>query len=421
MNIKHIFLIAAVAAMAACTSETATDVIFSTEKFKLTETSISLTKEAATRTLVVESNCDWDFTVKKTDEWPNLTIQKSADGLTIQTEANNTRSTHHATITLTTKGGISRTVDVSQAQGDVLLETQGGTNKTLTFLYSGGKQEFTVTSNTTWTITGKADWFTLSKDSGTGSDKVEVTASEIQTDVARDATLVVSGENGAKTDYIIIQQQGKEVILSVSPTKLNYTATGGTKELMITCNAEWTATANDDWVMLSEHSGSQNKTITVTLKENKTTEPLTSSVTFSAGSKTSETVDITQAAAELPAVTSISIVEGSVNKHEATIVFSCRSQFPFSAAGLCISTTNQQPTTGDTVIEATLKDITTDDSGYYVAEGVTVNLDGLQSLTTYHVRAYVNNEIGTAYSQKVSFTTQGGLPSEDDNQMPNPQ
>lgn len=44
-------------------------------------------------------------------------------------------------------------------------------------------------------------------------------------------------------------------------------------------------------------------------------------------------------------------------------------------------------------------------SGHFVA-----SLDGLQSGTTYHVRAYAENSVGIAYGQEVTFTTQSGVP-----------
>ena len=50
-----------------------------------------------------------------------------------------------------------------------------------------------------------------------------------------------------------------------------------------------------------------------------------------------------------------------------------------------------------------------------------LSITGLSSRTTYYVRAYAVSTVGTAYSQQaVTFTTQGGLPDEGDNQMPNP-
>ena len=410
MTYKKIFLFAAVSLMlAACSSEDATGVIFSSEKYKLDETSISLTKDAASRTLIIESNCDWDFKVEgKSDNWNDLNIQKSSGGLTIQTDANTSRLTRQATIVLTTKGGITRTVSLSQAQGDVQLETKGGDNKTLTFLYGGGKQEVTVTSKTSWQITGAADWLTLDKQNGTGTDKVVVTVNEIQTDVARNATLVVSAESGTKTDYIIVQQQGKAIELSVSPQSLTFAATGGSKEIQVVCNADWTATASDEWVQLSAVSGTQSKSISITIPECKQQTQRSATITITSGSNKRETVNITQEAAVPPVIGTLTLVSGSVGRHEATLSFSVASAFPITSCGLCYSETNTVPTLSDTRLPTS-------------STATSVLLSGLEAGATYHVRAYATSDIGTTYSENVvTITTSGSEPGSDDNPFPNP-
>lgn len=69
-----------------------------------------------------------------------------------------------------------------------------------------------------------------------------------------------------------------------------------------------------------------------------------------------------------------------------------------TARGVCWSL-NANPSISD------LK--TSDGSG----EGqFTSNLSGLSAGSTYHVRAYATNSVGTAYGADLSFTTLGGAP-----------
>ncbi len=410
MNKKlHLIIyIAFVWLLAGCESEEVKGVMPMADMLRVGETSLDLTKDAASRTITVTSNCDWDFAVEKTANWGDLTIQKADAGLTMQTEANVGRESRQATLTISTKSGITRTVRISQTQGEVQLETQGGDNKTLTYLYSGGKQEFTITSNTTWEITGMADWLSLDKQNGTGTSKVEVTVGEIQTDVARNATLVVSAENGAKTDYIIVQQQGKAIELSVSPQALTFAATGESKQIQITCNADWTVVTADELVQLSDVSGSQSKAVTVTLPENRQPTARSSSVTIASGSNRRETVTLTQAAATPPVVGTLSLVANSVGRHEATLSFSVTSAFPVTECGLCYSEANSEPTVNDIVQLAD-------------SETLSVMLTGLEAGVTYYIRAYATSDIGTTYSDNVvTVTTLGSEPGEDDNPKPNP-
>lgn len=70
--------------------------------------------------------------------------------------------------------------------------------------------------------------------------------------------------------------------------------------------------------------------------------------------------------------------------------------------GICYSQTNQTPTVSDTKVTATLISY----SYSFVA-----NLTGLTANTTYYVRAYANNQFGTAYGATVKFTTSATLSS----------
>ncbi|MCR4857461.1 MAG: hypothetical protein K5890_04620 [Bacteroidales bacterium] len=69
---------------------------------------------------------------------------------------------------------------------------------------------------------------------------------------------------------------------------------------------------------------------------------------------------------------------------------------PVTECGVCYSTSTN-PTTQDDHVSATR-----DANGNF-----TVNLTGLQPNTTYHVRAYATNAIGTSYGTDFTFTTRG--------------
>jgi len=68
-----------------------------------------------------------------------------------------------------------------------------------------------------------------------------------------------------------------------------------------------------------------------------------------------------------------------------------------TARGICYATT-QNPTTANTVVNS--------GSG---TGTFTSNLSGLTLGTTYYVRAFATNSVGTAYGNQISFTTTGGV------------
>lgn len=72
-------------------------------------------------------------------------------------------------------------------------------------------------------------------------------------------------------------------------------------------------------------------------------------------------------------------------------------------AGVCYSSTNQTPTTTNSLTVDTLK---ADVAG---TQMFTSNISGLAPSTTYYLRAYATNSAGTAYGSVIKFTTSATL------------
>lgn len=75
--------------------------------------------------------------------------------------------------------------------------------------------------------------------------------------------------------------------------------------------------------------------------------------------------------------------------------------------GVCYSETKNTPTVEDTKTSGTLE------SG-----SVKGNISGLKQNTTYYVRAYATNILGTNYSEVKEFKTTKNIPGSDDNIPP---
>lgn len=369
------------------------------------------------KSLEVTADCHW--TVSVSNAWEGLTVTPlegdNTQLLTITTPGNSTRNDRQAVMTITSKGGISRSVSLTQVMGEVQLTVHGavhGQNSdSLVFLSTGGMQEFTIESNTTWSISGRPDWMkALTPEQGEGTSRVQVEVPEIQTDQDQTATLVVSAENGAKTGSIVILQRGKVIELTVNPQAVTATATDTEKTFAVVCNADWTATVADDWLTLSPISATQtDRELRVSFEPNHEQRERSTTITISAGTRKSLIVSFTQQAATLPVITSLQAA--SVERREATFIVGYESQFPVTEYGLCYSQTNSQPTQSDAVVSA---------QGGKQSEATTLTLTGLESGSTYHVRAYARSVVGLVYSDAVTISTAGSVPGEDDNPMPNP-
>lgn len=76
----------------------------------------------------------------------------------------------------------------------------------LSFVYSGGSDSFSISSNVSWTVTSSAAWCTVSPSSGSNDGTVTVKASENTTTADRSATITVTG--GGITKTISVTQGG---------------------------------------------------------------------------------------------------------------------------------------------------------------------------------------------------------------------
>lgn len=418
MSYRHIIIYIGVVLLAAsCVEEKDERAIPRAEWLEVVGQVAFLSSETE-KTLDVTADCHW--TVSVSDAWQGLTVTPlegdNAQQLTISTPVNNTRSDRKTTLTITTKGGISRNVSLTQVMGEVQLTVHGAVHgqngDSLVFLSTGGVQEFTIESNTTWTITGKPDWMkSLSPEQGTGTSRVQVELPEIQTDQEQKATLVVSAENGIKTGSIVVVQRGKVIDLTVNPTAVTASATETEKTLAVLCNAEWTATVADDWLTLNPVSGTMNdRELRLSFSPNYEQRQRQTTVTVSAGSNRTVPISFVQQAATLPAITSFQLA--SAERREATLIVSYESMFPVTEYGLCYSQTHEQPTTDDQHIPV---------SGNKLSEATTMTITDLESGNQYYVRAYARSVVGLVYSSNVvTIATAGSVPGEDDNPMPNP-
>ena len=97
--------------------------------------------------------------------------------------------------------------------------------------------------------------------------------------------------------------------------------------------------------------------------------------------------------AELPKVTTSAVSEITINSAVCGGEVTSDGNGTITARGICWST-SQNPTISDNK--------TIDGSG---TGSFTSNLSNLASQTTYYVRAYATNEVGTAYGEEMSFTT----------------
>ena len=239
---------------------------------------------------------------------------------------------------------------------------------------------------------------TLSLSNGGGFVKLP---SELQTISISNDTLFLSNGGFVKLPSVVNRLQAPTVIAQdaspIQPFAATLNGTVNANNLMTTVVFEWGATAaygNTVTPTQSPVTGTSDVPVSVTLAG------LQSATTYYFRIKAQNAVNVvyssdmsftTENSALQLTTNSISSITGTTAKSGGNITHDGDS--PVTARGVCWNTTGN-PTTANS--------LTNDGSG---TGAFTSNISGLSLGTTYYVRAYATNAVGTTYGNERSFTT----------------
>ena len=386
-----------------CADEADTNnLVLSNGYMTVNETSIVLPGAGESKTVSVKANCHWNVSVS--DDWVSVNPSNgnNSGSITISVQANpSVTSERSTTITVSTDDDLTRTIHVRQEKN---IESLKFSVDSLGFVASGETKTLVVESNAQWEILGTEEWLTLSKTKGDGNQEISITAASNTKEEARSVVLTVKGVT--TSSRLLITQDGNPTSITLNTTSLTFDAIGSTKVIELSGNAEWTASSSEEWLTLDQLQGTGTYPLKVTCLDNASMASRTAEVTI----RTRRNVyicTITQAAGLLPKVSGIQVL--SIERYAVSVTALFTSEFPVTEYGFCYSETNQSPTVEDKKIK-----VTSQENGVFKAE-----INGLESHTTYYIRAYATNKVGTSYSSVLEITTEGGIPNQDDNIKPN--
>ena len=143
---------------------------------------------------------------------------------------------------------------------------------------------FSITSNTSWTITEDCSWLSLSQASGSGDGSVTVYATDNAGDAIRTDTIVVTNGQGL-TKIITVSQEACE--LELSSNSVSFSSSGGNRTVTVLNDCcGWTASDNRSWISTS----SSGDNLSIHASSNSSTSSRSGYVTVT--SETGETASI---------------------------------------------------------------------------------------------------------------------------------
>jgi hypothetical protein len=164
---------------------------------------------------------------------------------------------------------------------------------------SSSTDTFSITSNTSWTISSSQTWLKVTPASGSNNSIITITSEQNKDTVARTAMITVSAESvTAKTINVV--QGGTNYNLSISKLTVNINSDANSVDsIIILSDTSWAVSCSESWLTITPALGSKNGTVKVTAQQNSDTAARTAILVISASLTTPQSVKVIQSG-ELP-------------------------------------------------------------------------------------------------------------------------
>ena len=230
-------------------------------RFSIDRTLLEMPVTGGEETISLKSNVPWSF-AGGVPSWINIE-PASGDGdsqVGIKVSGNPHMDERSASVQVSPVSlDAPETIEIRQS-GHVF-----NTDSTaLYFSDKAGSSSFSVVSDGDWTVLSSVPWITLSPESGSGNAKVQVSVTENTSDTVR--TGAVTALTECRQLMIPVYQNGK--FLNVSSNALEFTSKGGSSQISLKTNNNWTAVASGSWITLSESEGNEDCNLIVTTADN---------------------------------------------------------------------------------------------------------------------------------------------------------
>ncbi len=267
----------------------------------VTPSNIDVSASSGTVPFTIASNITWDS--RDDSDWLSKSPNNGVGDGTLNAiySSNTSPNSRVATITLT-GGGFSKDVTVTQA----------GTNAYLTVNPSefniedtSGTVSFNITSNSSWTLSQKSSWISLSALNGNGDSLISISFSANNSYDSRTDTISIMGSG--LTKIVTILQQGIPFVpyITVTPNSKTVDAQNGTVNFEIESNIDWSVNDDADWLSKSTEDSSGNATLTILYDANNDTTQRIAIISIT-GNEITQTITITQEGASLFEIIAVS-------------------------------------------------------------------------------------------------------------------
>lgn len=232
----------------------------------------TIAAEGGTYTVELKSNGDWS--IGTTAEW--LTVSPTSGNgdatLTLVAQRNTTHEARSTEIKATTKDNTA-TLTVSQEFIPNVHPEEHYLTITPTEYevgYQGGTTTIDIECDEEWMTETGVDWVRFDRTEGNGYDQITLTVTQNTSFNARQVEIKFASASQCVA-VLFVRQDGApdSHYLNVSPESLSFPKEGGTHEIAVETDEDWSVRYDCDWLNLSTEGGSGNGTIVVTVEPNE--------------------------------------------------------------------------------------------------------------------------------------------------------
>ena len=217
----------------------------------------------------ISSNTNWNISSDKS--WCSVATTSGSNNKTVSFLITENTSTQRRSAIITVETSSSSIQIVVTQEGKIeVLPNLSVSPESISVTADEQTSSFSIASNTNWTISSNQTWCTPSVTSGSGDKTITCSIDENTQSQTRTATITIRIDNLFKT--ITVTQEGMTGMpqeLKVSSNSLSASANEQTVNFDILSNMDWTISSDQTWCIPSVTSGSGDKEIKLSLKENK--------------------------------------------------------------------------------------------------------------------------------------------------------
>lgn len=234
-----------------------------TPYISLSKTETDFTGAANTETITVSANCTW--TVSSSEDW--LTVSQKDNSITLSATSNESNMNRTAIVYVVHHSSTQSTSEflkVRQAPASINASTE-----TLTFDNTASSVNVTVNAEASWSASSSASWIDISPSSGnSGTTTMKISVSPNTSTSERTGYVNVS-VGGSQRIQIPVRQRG--IYLEAEQSELSFAAAGGSQNISVLSNTNWTISSAPSWISVSPSQGEGDGTISVTASDNPNT------------------------------------------------------------------------------------------------------------------------------------------------------